>query len=47
MSKFCLYMFTYGQDVKCAKLDIVLGDIMGYDGKRCKECKYRKEKKRK
>lgn len=47
MSKFCLYMFTYGQNVKCAKLDIVLGDIMGYDGKRCKDCKYRKEKKRK
>lgn len=45
MSKYCLWMFTDGKDVKCAKLDTVLGDIMGYDGKRCKNCKFRKEKK--
>lgn len=37
-SNKCEYMTGKGYDVYCKKYKIVLGDIMGYDGKLCEYC---------
>lgn len=41
MSKICEYVYGKGNDVICGKTNKVLGDIMGYDGRKCRGCKYR------
>lgn len=43
MSKMCDYIYSKGNDVICYYRNEILGDIMGYDGKKCKRCKYRKK----
>lgn len=42
MSKICDYLYCSGDNVVCKKLRIVLGDIIGYNGKMCINCKYNK-----
>lgn len=37
-SNKCEYITVKGYDVYCKKYKIVLGDIMGYDGKLCEHC---------
>ena len=44
MSKICDYVYCKGNDVICGKTNKVLGDIMGYDGKKCYGCNHRNEK---
>ena len=44
MSKICDYVYCSGGDVVCTKLGLVLGDVMGYDGKMCSTCKYNKKR---
>lgn len=38
MSKICEYIYSRGNDVICAIDGTILGDIMGYDGKKCYNC---------
>lgn len=40
----CVYMYTSGQDVMCEFFSKSLGDIMGYDGKRCEHCEMNMKK---
>lgn len=40
MSKICDYIYSRGNDVICAIDGTILGDIMGYDGKKCYNCHY-------
>lgn len=40
MSKICDYVYCKGNDVVCGITGNVLGDIMGYDGKICSNCKH-------
>lgn len=36
--KKCKHITANGYDVCCKKYKIVLGDIMGYDGRSCEYC---------
>ena len=36
--KKCKYITAYGYDVYCNKYKVILGDIMGYDGRTCEYC---------
>lgn len=47
MSKICDYVYCDGYDVICSITNTILGDIMGYDGKKCNNCIYRKGSKMK
>lgn len=44
MGKICNYVYCKGNDVVCGITGNVLGDIMGYDGKICANCRYNKKK---
>ena len=47
MSKICDYVYCDGYDVICSITNTIFGDIMGYDGKKCNNCNYRKGSKMK
>lgn len=47
MSKICDYVYYDGYDVICSITNTILGDIMGYNGKKCNNCIYRKGSKMK
>lgn len=40
MNKICKYIYSKGDNVICSFKDEILGDIMGYDGKKCECCKH-------
>lgn len=44
MSKICDYIYCNGNDIFCGITGNTLGDIMGYDGKFCINCKHAKKK---
>ena len=44
MNNMCDHIYSKGNVVICSKTNKVLGDIMGYDGRKCYGCKYRNDK---